>query len=341
MIAKIASVMVLNLNGKRFLEACFVSLEKQSRKDFETYLVDNGSTDGSVEFVGSRFPWVRILPMGKNLGFSGAYNAAVGKVDAAYVVFLNNDTAVDEHWLEYLIAGAEECQAALVGSKVLSYQEHDRVLSAGLMMTPAGVAYEAGLGEKDSPLYNVPKFVGGVTGASMLVRTDIFRAVGGFDEGYFAFCEDLDLCWRLNLLGHKVLYEPRSVVYHWSGGTAGGILSGTRVYYMQKNMIRTALKDFGSWRLMKALGIIFTYTLVRFFLYVFSGRFDLAGVLLAGSAEPVRHLPEILRQRSAVQKTRVVSDQQLKERGWIASLGQSFREYVRTHSKTQAVVSYE
>jgi hypothetical protein len=322
--------MVLNFNGKGFLKECFISLETQSRKDFDAYLVDNGSTDGSVGYVSSRFPWVQIVSLEKNHGFSAAYNLAVKKVATEYVVFLNNDTVVDEHWLEYLIAGAEEYRAALAGSKIMSYQERDKVLSAGLMMTPAGVAYEMGLGEKDSSLYNTTKLVGGITGASMLVRTEIFRALGGFDEGYFAFCEDLDLCWRLNLLGHKVLYEPRSVVYHWSGGTAGGIMSRLRVYCMQKNMIRTALKNFGLFWLFRAFVTIFIYTLTRLFLYVLNGRFDLVGVLLAGSAEPLRHLSEIFRQRSVVQKTRVVSDKQFKDCGWIANLGASFREYVRT-----------
>lgn len=326
----IAVVMVLNFNGKSFLEECFTSLEMQSRSDFDTYLVDNGSSDGSVAFVKARFPRVKIVPFEKNHGFSAAYNMAVETVSTPYVVFLNNDTVVDTRWLEFLIVGAEQYQAVLVGSKILSYQSHDRVLSAGTMMTPAGVAYEMGLGEKDSPLYNYSKLVGGVVGASMLVRTEIFRQMNGFDEGYFAFCEDLDLCWRLNLLGYKVLYEPRSVLYHWSGGTAGGSTSGLRVYFMQKNMVRTAFKHFDFWNLLKAVGIIVVYTALRFLSYLFTGRWDLAKALLKGSLEPIRCMPKIMEQRRIIQKTRIVSDHELKKRGWISSLWNSMREYVRT-----------
>jgi GT2 family glycosyltransferase len=206
------------------------------------------------------------------------------------------------------------------------------ILSAGLMMTPAGVAYEMGLGEKDVPdsVHNRPRMVGGVSGASMLARTEIFRKFGGFDEGYFAFCEDLDLCWRLNLMDHKVFYEPRSVVYHWSGGTAGGNTSKTRVYFMQKNMIRTALKNFGFLNLVKALLIAVFYTLFRTLLYAFTLRFDLVNAAWSGSLVILRDLRQVLAQRKIIQKTRIVSDRQLKVRGWISSPWDAACEFYRT-----------
>ncbi len=324
------SVLVLNYNGRPLLEECFSSLGKQTYPDQKVYLVDNGSQDGSAEYVRKEFPWVRIIRIEKNCGITGAYNHAVKLIDAPYFAFLNNDVRVKEDWLEELVKALEsDPLAAAAGSKIYFYDRPDTIHSVGLMITPVGIGCDMGLGEKDRGQYNDRGYRGGVSGASMLMRTSLFREVGGFDESYFAYNEDVDLCWRLLLRGYRMVFQPSSVMYHKVGSTNGPRLSPVRVYYMQKNALRNILKNFEVAGVLRGLVISLFYAGLRFLIYFFSGRWDLAGALARGSVEPLTDLPGIFGQRKKIQAQRVVSDRSLERAGYSVSFLETVREYFR------------
>ena len=328
--AKVA-VLVLNFNGQKFLEECFNSLKAQTYADAEYWLVDNASSDASVAYAKQIFPWGKVMVLDKNYGFCGAYNRAVDRVKTSFVVFLNNDTVVTEDWLEKLVGAIEKDEkVAAAGSKILFYDRRDTIFSAGLMMTPIGVGYDIGLGKKNSELYSKARYLGGVSGASMIVRRNLFVALGGFDESYFTYGEDVDLCWRLILMGYKVFYEPASIVYHHVGGTAGDQDSELRVYCMQKNMLRNALKNFGLPKVCEAGTLILFYTIFRMIRYLVLGQFRLVLQLIFGSFEPLMLIRGILQQRKKMQTRRVLSDRQLVSCGYVASLRLSVCEYART-----------
>jgi len=323
------AILVLNYNGKTFLEECFNSLEKQTYLARDVYLVDNASVDGSVDYVRMRFPWVRIIAFEKNHGYGGAYNRAVAEIKAPYVLFLNNDIVADERWLETLVSAMESDQEAVAaGGKILFYAHRNVINSAGIKISPVGIGYDVGFGERDRGQYDLKRYVAGVCGASMLVRTGAFREVDGFDEDYFLYGEDVDLCWRFLLQGYRIVYEPHSVLYHHFGGSAGGRESPLRVRSMQRNMICNAVKNFQFMSLVQAFAIIFAYSLARFLSFLVTGKFKLAQALMRGSLEP-RALLALMPRRRKIQSRRILSDRQLGAEGFIASFAELVREYLR------------
>jgi GT2 family glycosyltransferase len=169
------AVLVLNFNGKRHLSKCFSSLKEQVYGDFQVYLVDNCSTDGSVEYTKHNYAFVKIIQFRKNLGFAKAYNEAIKMVETDFVVLLNNDTCVDKYWLAELMDSVmEDKTIAAVGSKLLLMDRPDFLHNAGAKITPIGSGFDIGFGEKDSKQYNVKKEVGAVCGGSMLVPKKFF-----------------------------------------------------------------------------------------------------------------------------------------------------------------------
>jgi GT2 family glycosyltransferase len=260
------SVLVLNYCGKGYLRECLESLKNQTFSEYTVYVVDNGSTDNSVEYVHKYFPWVRIIAFRENLGFTKAYNEAIKMVDTNFVALLNNDTRVDRRWLQELMnAILEDELIAVTGSKILLYDNPDLVNHAGAKITPMGGGFDIGFFAKDGKQYNVKKYVGVVCGAAMLVRKQIWVKIGGFDDDYFSYFEDVDLCWRLWLNGYKVLYVPASIVYHKFGGSWGRISSPKRLYLGHLNKLRNMFKNLELSNLAKGIVISSGFDLMRSF----------------------------------------------------------------------------
>lgn len=304
------SVIVVNRNGKRFLQDCFISLENQVFQDFETILVDNGSSDGSIVLVKDQFPWVKILTLDKNYGYSGGNNRGINMAKGKYVVLLNNDTEVDPLWLEELIATIKKNpHVGFLASKVLFYEDRGKIDAAGDGFTLGGHGFKIRNGQmnlKDDPS---PKEVFGASGVAVLFRRDVFDRVGYFDEDFFAYCEDLDISFRARLAGFKCLYVPTAVVYHHVSGTTGKF-SAQQFYLTNRNMLLTYLKNMPA-------RFIFRY--FHYFLYA-QFRTWVSAILrgeglaaLKGKIDTLKMLPSILPKRKLIQKNRVVSDECLIE----------------------------
>lgn len=325
------SVLVLNWNGARWLPACFDALLAQEGVDFEPWLVDNGSTDASIALIREHYPQVRILPLGRNFGFGGAYNRAATEIQSPFVAFLNNDTVVQPGWLAALHQTIRaDPRNAIVGSKLLFLDRPHLVNHAGGSLTVLGAAFDVGFGQPDDDRFHQSGQCGVATGAACIVRREAFWDVDGFDEAFFAYFEDADLCWRLWLAGYAVRYEPAATVLHAYGGSgAASRSSAFRLRHCQTNRLLNMAKHLQPATLARAVAPSFAYDLMRCAALLTRGRPREALALVAGSLRFVQLLPAAIRSRRKVQARRQRSDADLERLGALVSLRSAAREWVR------------
>lgn len=303
----LASVIIPNWNGKHLLKRCLSSLQKQTLKKFEVILVDNGSSDGSIEYTKKYFPRVRVIPLDRNFGFAKAVNDGIKNSHGQYVVLINNDTEVDKDCLKYLVQAADAHEeVGFVAAKMLNFYKRDTIDSAGDYIDVVGHANNIGLGEKDGPKFENSGYVFLVTGGGGLFKREVFNKVGLFDEDYFAYFEDVDLCLRAQFQGFKGWYEPKAIVYHIHKATASKMKPF--IEYLQfRNMTQTIIKNFPAGLLKKNfnwLRILFVnLNTVRFLASI-----GLLWQALKAEGWILLHLPKILKKRWEIQKSKKVPD---------------------------------
>jgi len=327
---RLVAVLVINYNGKHHLAECFDSLRKQDYGSFEVYLVDNGSVDGSVNFTQEKFPWVKIIAFNKNYGFAKAYNQAVKQTNVELVAFLNNDTKADKRWLSEVVSCityADKVVAA--GSKMLFYDNPLILNHAGTKITQIGGGYSMGAFEEDNPQKNGLEFVGAVCAGAMLVKRNPFLEVGGFDDDFFAYFEDVDLCWRFWLSGYKVVYCPKSIIYHKHGASFGK-KSFFKSFLGVRNRVTTILKNYELNNAFKGFVISLLYDTFRVF-FTLSKRKDpvLAKAIFKGYVAVLLDLKRIFVKRRHIQRNRILSDKDLLDFQVIATLPESLKEYFK------------
>ncbi|MDQ6845035.1 MAG: glycosyltransferase family 2 protein [Bacteroidota bacterium] len=221
------AVVILNWNGKHFLEKFLPSVLSSNYHNLSVIVADNGSADDSVWFLRKNFPQVRVLVSDTNEGFSQGYNSALKKVTADYYVLLNSDVEVTPAWIYPIIALMEsDNKIAACQPKILSFERKDQFEYAGAAggwIDHLGYPFTRGrifdTCEKDVGQYDTPQEIFWATGACLFVRSSVFHELNGFDEYFFAHQEEIDLCWRMQRAGYKIFAEPASKVYHVGGGT--------------------------------------------------------------------------------------------------------------------------
>ena len=235
------------------MKDCFDSLRLQTFRDFNVLMVDNGSTDDSVEFTRLHYPEVKIISLPKNAGFSAGVNAGIKAADEEFVALLNNDTKVDPAWLEELYKGiTSDERIGFCASKMLFFHFPDLINSAGDLFYVDGRSENRGFKEKDSAQYNMPFKTFSACAGAALYRRALFDSVGLFDEDFFCLFEDIDLSFRSQLAAYECLYVPTAVVYHVHTPTViklGSLLTRNfmrnRLFVLIKNMpSRLLLKHF-------------------------------------------------------------------------------------------------
>lgn len=323
----LVSILVLNYNGKEYLSECLQSLFQITYPSYEVIVIDNGSSDGSVEYVKENFPKANTLALDKNYGFSEANNRGAAIAEGDLLVFLNNDTAVEKEWLTELVKGLQfDPKIAICGSKVVFYSDPRIIDFAGGLMSPIGAGINVGFSDSDGPAYNSFKYTSHAYGASMLMRKDVFQQLGGFDSDYFAYHEELDLCWRCWLQGYKVYYIPSSVVRHKRSVTSLSEKNWKRSFYnAQKNQIQNILKNFNRVNLLKGLFINLCFDIFRTGVFIYKKKFGGVKAIWKGNIDVIKELPRILKKRAHIQSLRVMSDRQLRELGLIASFKECLR----------------
>jgi GT2 family glycosyltransferase len=215
------SVVVVNFNGRHFLHECLTALEQQTlpRYRYEVLVIDNGSTDGSIDFVRERFPGVRFVALDRNHGFTGANNVGFRLARGRFVVLLNNDTRVAPNWLESLVMAAAEPNVGGVAAKLVFRADPSKLNSTGLILLRDGRGADRDIRLLDGETARPGGEVFGGCGASLLLKRELIEDLGGFDPSLFMYYEDLDLCWRARFRGWRFVYAPEARVEHVCGGS--------------------------------------------------------------------------------------------------------------------------
>ena len=224
---KRVSIVILNWNGKKYLKQFLPHLLRHTGlPGAEIVIGDNASTDGSVTFLESEYPEIRLVKLDRNYGYTGGFNRVLRQLDATYFLLLNSDVEVTEGWLPPLLELMDKKQkVAVCAPKIREYHRRsffEYAGAAGGYIDRYGFPFCRGRIfdhlEEDRGQYDDPARIFWASGACFLVRAELFRAAGGLDERFFAHMEEIDLCWRLKRMGYEICYEPRSLVYHVGGG---------------------------------------------------------------------------------------------------------------------------
>ena len=297
-------VIIPNLNGLRFLESCLESLTNQDFSDFSVVVVDNGSTDGSVEFVQAYDPSVELVRLPRNEGFSFAVNRGIEVSESEYVALLNNDARPDARWLGHLVKALDDHPAVdFCASKILCYDRREIIDTAGDGYATAGFFFKRGWGQEATGRYDTPEFVFSANGAGAIYRRSLFEDVGLFDEDFFAYGEDVDLGFRAQLRGHRCLYVPTAIVYHRGGSTAG-VDSDLSVYLGHRNRSYVLIKDMPGPLICKHLSPILCFSVLIFLIHLIRGP---RWAFLQAKVDVLRNFGRMYRKRREIQSRRSVS----------------------------------
>jgi hypothetical protein len=234
------SVVVPNWNGRRWLDGALGSVARQEMPPAEVIVVDNGSEDGSVEYLAAEHPEVRVVALGRNTGFAGAANRGLCAARSPYVALINTDVLLDPDWTRRTVAALDgDPEAASVACKMRQLDRPDVIYDAGDVLRRDGACEQRGRFGHDDGSFDAPGEVFGACAGAALYRRDAVLAVGGFDERYFAYLEDVDLALALRLAGWRCLYEP-AVAHHAGEGSSAGLPGGHRRLVARNTLLLVA-----------------------------------------------------------------------------------------------------
>lgn len=294
------SVIIVNWNGRRDLEECLNSLSKQTFSDFETIFVDNGSTDGSIEFVEHFAPYTRIIALNRNEGFCRGNAIGLQHARGAFIALLNNDALADRYWLEKLYSAmTHHPHVGFCASCIVNYYSRDIIDTAGDGFDVCGVGYKIGEGKPVSQ-FQTQRYVFGACAGAVLYRRSMIDDIGFFDERFFAVGEDLDLSFRAILAGYKCLYVPDAIVYHKIGRTVGRDRN-FHLYQSRRNVEYTYFKNMPFALIIVTLPLHMIYNLLTFFQAFFRKR---THVHLKAKKDFLSDLKGTYKLRQEIQKKR-------------------------------------
>jgi GT2 family glycosyltransferase len=312
------STVILNWNGKEYLHPCLQSVKGQTYPNIEIILVDNASTDGSIEYIKDLLSDLRLIINYRNIGYGGGNNRGIEEAKGRYIFVLNSDTEIEKRCVELLWECIETDQRIGVTTpKILLYDRRDIIDAAGLTIYPDGLSIGRGRLEPQEK-YNQREEVFFGSGCASLFRKEMLEEIGLFDEDFFAYAEDTDLGWRARLARWKSYYVPEAVVYHHHSKKFG-TYSPLKAFLVERNRIWVAWKNFP----LPILCLWPFYTLWRYFYQGIgaliqkgaSGRFGqesssflLIFILMKAYLSGLRGLPAILRKRKEVQTKKRMSN---------------------------------
>ncbi len=322
--APAVTVIIPHLRNRPMLDACLDALRKTTFTGFAVLVIDNGGKDSDLAGLESRHPDVVVLRLPANAGYAGGCNAGLRQVSSPYVVFLNDDTVVEPDWLARLVEAAEGDPAVgALQPKILSLPERrkgrrvfDYAGAAGGLIDRLGYPYCLGRSfagrEEDSGQYDQPRDLFWASGVALFTRREVVERLGGFEEGFFMHMEEIDLCWRMLLAGYKVRSMPQSVVWH-EGGASLQEGSPLKIYYNHRNALLMLLRNRSAAPLALLLAPRLMLEVAAMLFYLAGGKDGIARAAQVARAfiDVLRRLPETLRQRRAIQRTRTVSDREL------------------------------
>ncbi|MGJ3240973.1 MAG: glycosyltransferase family 2 protein [Anaerolineae bacterium] len=301
----LVSVVIPHWNGKQFLQTCLDALQRQTYPSVEIIIVDNASEDGSQAYIKAHYPDVQLIELQENQGFTGACNAGMQASQGEIIVLLNNDTEVDEGWVEAIVnAFSRHDEVGIVASKMLLFDQRDTLHTAGDGFTTDGRAFNRGVWQKDNGQFDDEAYVFSACGGSSAYRRAVLDEIGYLDDDYFFLLEDVDIAWRAQLAGWRTLYTPDAIVYHHLSATGGGVTASfydgrNAIHLLVKNLPRELWHKYG-WQIAKRQAGLAINALKAW-------RGNAARARLRGMMRGLLDLPAILKKRKATQARRTVS----------------------------------
>ena len=300
------TVVIVNWNCERFLERCLIALLSQTAKPYEIILLDNASTDGSLE-IARRFPAVRVIALEQNTGFARGNNLAIeaASKESEWIALINPDAFAAPHWLEALLTATEfKPEFDVFGSKLVNAADSAMLDGTGDAYHISGLVWRTAHGAPVSTLDESECDIFSPCAAAALYRRSALLEVGGFDEDFFCYTEDVDLGFRLRLAGYRCLYVPLSVVHHVGSGTTGGKNSDFSVYHGHRNLVWMFIKDMPGHLFWLMLPLHVLLNLVSIIWFALRGQ---GGIILRAKRDALLGLPKMWRKRQQIQKGRLTS----------------------------------
>jgi len=316
------SVVVLNWNGRQVLDDCLRSLHNQTYRPIEIIVVDNASTDGSVDFLKEKFQDVHLIVNEKNLGFGAGNNIGIRASHGRYIMMLNNDTRLDPKCIEELRKSIEKDERyGACASKILLDSQPDIIDGVGIVVCPDGLSFGRGRLEK-SDKYDEEEEIFFASDGACLYRREMLDDIGLYDEDFFAYADETDMGWRARLAGWKCTYSPKAIVYHHHSTSSGGRVSAFKAFLVERNRIWVALKNFP----ISLIVLGQFYTLWRYLFQAYgalkgkgaAGRFttgfskiELVKILLKVYLSACKKLPLMMKKRRMIQRKKRISNREV------------------------------
>lgn len=301
------AVIVLNYNGKQHLKEYFDSLLSQSLAPDEMILMDNGSTDGSVEFVENNYPQITIIEYRKkNLGTTGSSNYAFRFTKSEYVIFQSNDIRLDKDCVKELLKAIKTYPNAGIVSSVLVKYIKDEKTGKYHVDNAGGIMDQYGMGMQkypDVPFTQIPE-KGEVFfsyGGSFIIKRDLYKKVHGYDDIYFTLNDDIDLSWRVRLKGYRIFYTKKSFVYHKVSATLGILYDRPKKrFWSERNILRTLIKNYSSSDFFTRFPVYLVLTFGQIGYLLYRRKWSLAWVNILAILWNIVYLPDTLLKRSQI-----------------------------------------
>lgn len=279
------TIIIPNYNGMKYMENCIKALREETSTTFKILIVDNGSTDGSLQWIEENCPEAGLIKMGKNTGFCGAVNAGIRAAKTPYVLLLNNDTQVAAGFVRALEEALEEEKKAFsVSARMLDMNQPELLDGAGDLYCALGWAFARGKGKEEKKYYRDRAEIFSACAGAAIYRRQLVEKLGGFDENHFAYLEDCDLGWRAQLYGFRNYYTPKAVVYHAGSGVSGSRHNAFKVSLSSRNSIYLIYKNMPLWQILLNSPLLLCGYLIKLLFFLKKG---LGGVYVKGCLEGI------------------------------------------------------
>jgi len=303
------SVVIVNFNARRTLPRCLAAVRTQSLKAARVIVIDNDSTDGSIETARKLFPEFEYVCFSENIGFAAANNRAIERCDSEFVALLNPDAFPEPVWLEELVkAGREMPGAASFGSCQLMEGDADILDGIEDVCHISGLVWRRGHGRLRDESDRIPREIFSPCAAAALYRVQAIRDSGGFDEDFFCYVEDVDLGFRLRLFGWRSWYVPTAVVRHVGSATTGGSHSTFAIYHGHRNLVWMFVKNMPSYVFWLSLPLHFAVNIVGVAWFALRGQ---GTNILRAKRDAILGLKNAWNKREAIQRRRIVSSRDI------------------------------
>jgi len=303
---KLVSIIIINLNGTKWINKCLSSLVKQTYKKIEIIIVDNNSHDDSIKYVNKDFPHVKIIKNNTNVGFSRAVNQGIKLAKGEYAVIMNNDTWIEKNFIEKLLKFYVENKFDVVAPTEKQYlrdKAFNRNTTIDLLCMPN---FHIPRSKRRKMFY--------LSGVCLLFSKKLYLETLGFDNDYFMYFEDVDWFWRLNLMGKRYAYADKIFIHHAGAGSTGEGIQYNIFLWRNQNALQTILKNYSTANLLWILPFYVLQNLFEIVYFVLTLKFKIAYSYLQGWYFNIKYFQRTINKREWIQKHRIISDREIMKK---------------------------